>query len=153
MRRTCAALLTILPVVGGCYTYSYHAPDRPVQGMAIEVTLNDLGRLRMEPHIGAEVLRVEGFVASVVDSTFTIRVQKVTGIDRQQTRWSLEPVAFQLAYVREMRERRFSPGKTAILAGGFTASIVAFIATRSLIAGGFGDRNPPGGGPGDPPDN
>jgi len=148
------ALLGVTPLVGGCYSYSYHIPDRPAQGMAVEVTLNDLGRLRLEPHIGPEVLRAEGYVASVTDSQFVLRVQKVVGIDRQISKWALEPVTFHMSYVRGMRERRFSPGKTALLAGGMTASLVAFIATRSITGLFGGDRGSPGpGNGGDPPDN
>lgn len=153
-RRPLLLLVGLLPLAGGCYTYSYQISDRPVQGQAIEITLNDLGRLRMEPHIGPEVLRAEGYVASVQDSQFVLRVQRVTGIDRVTSKWALEPVTFHLSYIRGMRERRFSPGKTALLAGGFTASMVAFIATRSLLVNIFGDRTGPGNGNGgDPPDN
>jgi hypothetical protein len=123
--------------------------------MAIEVTLNDLGRLRMEPNIGPEVLRVEGYVASVQDSQFVLRLQKVVGIDRVTSKWALEPVTFHMSYVRQIRERRFSSGRTALFAGGMTAGIVAFIATRSILVNVFGnDRNGPGSGNGgDPPDN
>jgi hypothetical protein len=150
--RSVATVLLLTPLTGwGCYAYSQYVPDRPVAGATVEITLNDLGRFSMANHIGPEVMTVEGIVASVADSQFVLRVQRVVGIDRSVSRWALEPTTFQFSYVRGYREKRFSSGKTALFAGSMTASIVAFIATRSITGVFGGDRGgPTGDGPGSP---
>lgn len=144
-------LACLVPYAGwGCYAYTYHVSDRPVPGTTIEVTLNDLGRLSMAQNIGPEVLRVEGTVATATDSLFILRVHTVTGIDQSIHAWAREPVTFQYAYVRGLREKRFSSGRTAMLAGGMSAGVVALMATASLLGLGSegrgpGSTDPPGG--------
>lgn len=143
------SLLCLTPVAGwGCYSYSQSASDRPAPGALVEITLNDLGRLRMANNIGPEVRSVEGTVASVADSQFVLRVRRVTGIDGSINAWAMEPATFDFSYVRGFNEKRFSSGRTVVLAGSMTVSIVAFIATRSLAGLFGGDR---GGPTGDPP--
>lgn len=149
--RDLAILVCLIPVTGwGCYAYSMGGPDRLAPGGVVEITLNDLGRFRMAGNIGPEVMAVQGVVASVSDSEFVLQVLRVTGIDGSFSTWAREPATFNYSFVRGYRERRFSTGRTAALAGGMTASIVAFIATRSLTGLFGGDRGGPG-GTGDPP--
>ncbi len=154
LARRFAACAVLAPVlVGGCYSYSGYALDRPAPGLTVEVTLNDRGRVAMEQNIGPEVLTVEGTALNVTDSTFVLRVRRVVDISRRASSWSGEPVAFRVEHVRQMRERRFSTGRTVLFAGTVTASVVAFAATRAILGWALGSSGPRGTGSTDSPDN
>jgi hypothetical protein len=133
----------------GCYTYSAYVPDRPAPGSAVEVTLNDRGRVAQAQSLGPEVWQVEGSVVSVTDSAFELRVTRTLTLDRTAIRWTGESVTLRLEDVRGMRERRFSRGRTAILASTLTASTIAFFATRGLFGLGNEGSDPTGPGDGD----
>ena len=136
-------LVAVLPLVGGCYSYTTAVSDRPVPARVFELTLNDRGRIALESHIGADVLTVEGSVSDVTDSTFVLHVQRLATIGGQFQTWAGEPVTFRPEFVRSMRERRFSAGRTALLLGSATAAALAFVA--SPLVGAFGDGNGPTG--------
>ncbi len=150
----CLGVLLAAVPLGGCYTYTVYAHDRPLAGSIIEVTLNDRGRVAMEPHMGPEVLSAEGRVLQASDSTFVLAVTRVVHLDRAVQRWGAEQVAFRLEHARQLRERRFSSGRTVLLAGSFTASVVAFVAT-GVVLNVFGREGsgPSGPGGGVDPDN
>ena len=148
-RRGRSAFLALLPVVGGCFSYTTAVQDRPVPAHVVELTLNDRGRIAMEDHIGADVLTVEGSVASSTDSAFVLKVERVATLNGQMTTWAGESVTFRPEYVRAMRERRFSVGRTALLVGSATAAALALVAsplTNSIFGGSNGPA--PGSDPG-----
>jgi hypothetical protein len=148
MNGRCAALLCLVPVaVGGCYSYTRYGFDRPAPGTAVEVTLNDLGRVAMEQRVGAEVLTIEGLVSDVTDSSFVLRAQRVVSLDGSSTVWSNEPITIRLEHVRQVRERRFSVGRTVLLAGT-AVGVMTLTFGRSLI--GLADASS-NGRPGEPP--
>lgn len=134
-------------VLGGCYAYTAYVHDRPVPGLVVEVTLNDHGRVTLAENIGPEVWRVEGSVASVGDSSFTLLVGRITGLDRTTSKWGGEEVTIPMSAVRELRERHFSTGRTVLLAGSVTAGLVGLIASSSIVGSSSGDG---GGNPGPP---
>lgn len=150
--RSASVLLAVL-LTAGCYQYQQTATDRPVPLTVIEVALNDRGRAALEHNIGPEVMTVEGTVAEVTDSGFTLSVRRVVGINRQVSKWNGERVTMRTEHVRQVRERHFSAGRTVLFVGGMTASALAFAVTRSILGGGFGERGGPTPGPGDPGDN
>ncbi len=144
----------LAPVLaGGCYQYSGYPLDRPVPAMAVQLTLNDRGRVALENNIGPEIMTVDGTVASVTDSTFVLRVTRVTSFDRRSQPWAGEPVTFRTEHVRMIRERRFSVGRTVLFAGSVAASAAAFAATGILIGNALGERSDPTGPGGGPVDN
>jgi hypothetical protein len=151
MRRGRSASLALAGswLACGCYSYSLPVRDLPVPASMVEVTLNDRGRAALDDHIGTDALTVEGAVESVSDSGFVLKVQRVTTIDRHVARWAGESVSFQTVWVRQMRERHFSTGRTALLAASATAGAVAFVASGSLLGRVFGGSDGPGnpGGP------
>jgi hypothetical protein len=144
--RVRPALVAILPLLGGCFSYTAAVTDRPVPAHVVELTLNDRGRIAMESHIGTDVLTIEGAVASVADSSFVMNVQRLTTIGGSFQSWAGEPVTFRLEYVRGIRERKFSVGRTALLVGSATAA--AFALVSSPLSGVFGGGNGPSGGDG-----
>lgn len=138
--------------LGGCYSYTSPATDQPAPAQYVEITLNDRGRVGLERNIGPEVLTAAGSVASVSDSGFVLRVELVTDIRHNLTRWAGEPVTVRTDWVRQVRERRFSGVRTAILIGS-TAGAVALAATMPLVSRIFGDSNGPNGNDGGPVDH
>jgi hypothetical protein len=145
-------VLALSLTLGGCYTYQSMTRDQPVPAQAIELTLNDRGRIALERNVGPDVLTVAGAVESVSDSGFVLKVQRVTDLNRNISRWAGEPVAFRTEWVRQLRERRFSGARTAILIGS-TAGALALAVTTPLIGSILGINNGPSGNGGDPPDN
>ena len=141
LRRGRSALLALLPFAGGCFAYTTPVQDRPVPAQTVELTLNDRGRIAMENHIGADVLTVTGTVTDVTDSAFVMKVEHVATIGGQFTNWAGEPVTFRPEYVRSMRGRKFSMGRTVLLVGSATAAALALVAsplTNSIFGGGNG---------------
>lgn len=151
--RHLAAPLALPALLSGCYAYTAYAPDRPVAGMQLEVTLNDRGRVAMEHNVGPEILSITGTVAMATDTTFTLRVMQTVGIDHAQQKWAGEPVTLRPEYARNIRERRFSSGRTVMFAGTVTATVVAFVVTRSIFGGFLGLGGGPGGPGGGDQDN
>jgi hypothetical protein len=89
---------------------------------------------------------VEGLLADRTDSSFVIHVTEVASIRGPAARWNGETVSLRPEYISGITERRFSKARTALLAGGVTAALVVFIASRDLLGIGGG-----GEGPGTPP--
>lgn len=137
----------LAPALGGCYAYTAYVHDRPAPGLVMEVTLNDHGRVLLADNIGPEIWRVEGTVVAAGDSSFSLQVRRVTGLDRSTTKWGGEEVTVPMAGVREFRERQFSTGRTVLLAGTVTAGVAGLLASSSIIGSGSGD----GGSSGPPP--
>ena len=130
----------------GCYTYSAQLADRPAPGTEIAATLNDRGRVDLAQQLGPEVWQVEGSLTGADDSTVTISMLRTTTLEHADMRWAGEVVTIRRDYFRSMMGRRFSPGRTVVLAGTATAGVVAFLATRSLLGFGTGVGGPGSGG-------
>ncbi len=129
-----------------CYAYT-PAPTAPAPGARLALDLNDLGRYQLGEHVGPGVARIDGWLVSFSDSQYTLRVERTIGLTGATVTWNGEQVSVSTGYVGLVREKRFSPGRTIVLAGAVTAGFVAFIATRSLTGTGGGDMTgPPGGG-------
>jgi hypothetical protein len=148
--RFALAVVSLAPVaLMGCYTYTY-TPVTPAPGSQLSLALNDMGRANLVDHIGPEVASVEGELVSAADSQYVLRVNRTIGFRGQESRWSGEQVSVRYGYVGMVRERSFSPQKTAVAVGALTAGVVAFVATRNLLGsssgGNTGQPPPPNNG-------
>ncbi len=121
--------------LGACYVYAplYTAP---APGTRVSFELNDRGRAALEQTVGPEVATVEGILTTAEDSQLILSVLAVQGIRGGSSRWAGESVVFRPDYVRSMRERRISGGRTLALAAVLASSSLAFVATRTLLGGG-----------------
>lgn len=142
-----AFLMAVAGITTGCYTTApLAAPPSPGQVLVME--LNDNGRARLGPQIGASATKVEGLLDSRTDSAYVVKVQSVVYMNGSNQKWTNEPLTIQSDLVRELRERKFSRSRTALFAGGTVGLAAALIATRSLIIAGSPEtQKPPG--PGD----
>ena len=143
-----STLLLPALVLSGCYSYSTALTDKPAPGTELAVILNDRGRVDLEQQLGPEVWQVEGTLVAADDSTVTLRMLKTSTIDHTEMHWAGETVSLRTADFRSMAARRFSPGRTFVLAGTATAGVVAFLATRSLLGFGSAGSGPTGTGGG-----
>ncbi len=148
MQRLAAALCAVAGV--GCYTYTPLATPDPVPGTQVSLVLSDQGRVGMGPSVGPGVARVDGAIVGASDTAYVVSVSDIRGINGTRSPWVGETVQVQRAYVSNSLQRRFSRGRTFIVAGGAAAAVVAFILTRNLLGLGGGDAGnaPPGGPPG-----
>jgi hypothetical protein len=145
VRRIWAALSGL--ALAGCYTYTPLATLDPVPGTHMALVLSDQGRVGMGPSIGHGVARLDGALVRSSDTAYVLAVSDVLGINGGRTPWAGETVQVQRAYVANSLERRFSRGRTFLVAGGAAVAVVAFILTRNLLGIGGTDANTlPGGG-------
>ena len=130
--------LLMLPLLAGCYTMQPLVGSRPepAPGTRLVVELTDAGRVAMANQMGPDVARFESRLVRQTDSAYVLSVSMVVGAWGAQARWNGEQVTLRTDYVRTIGERRFSAGRTALVAVGTTASIMAFVLTRSLLGGG-----------------
>ena len=125
--------------MAGCYS-TVPVVAAPVPGQVLVMELNDNGRAALGPSIGAAATKVEGLLDQRTDSAYVVKVRSVVYMNGSNQRWTDEPLTIQTDLVRELRERKFSPTRTALFAAGSVGTVVAFIATRSLLDLGTPDR-------------
>ena len=130
--------LLMLPLRAGCYTMQPLVGSRPepAPGTRLVIELTDAGRVAMANQMGPDVARFESRLVRQTDSAYVLSVSMVVGAWGAQARWNGEQVMLRTDYVRTIGERRFSAGRTALVAVGTTASVMAFVLTRSLLGGG-----------------
>jgi hypothetical protein len=112
------------------------------------VSLTDFGTANLGRLLGMGVGTVEGELQSLTDSALTIAVQLVRQRDGIETFWKGEQVTIARSDVAEIRQRRFSKGKSAVATVAVIAAAVG--AVEAFIGTGSGS-SPPGGGGGPGP--
>lgn len=138
-----AALLALL-ALPACYVVAPTTATRLAPGARMAVDVNDQGRTALGERIGPEIRRLGGMFVGESDGELELRVTDVTDLSGTRTTWSGEPIKLRREYVKDMYERKFSRGRTAIAAGAAVAAVIAFIASRSLFGLG-GDEGGAGG--------
>jgi hypothetical protein len=140
-----AAACTLL---GGCYT-TVPVETVPPAGTPVVLTLNDRGRVALGNTVGASATQIEGALDAQTDSGYAVKVSSVVYMNGQNNKWTNERLTIQSDLVRELRVRKFSRSRTALLSGGTVAAAVALIVTRNLLVPGGPEtgKNPTEGGP------
>ena len=142
--RACLAAF-LLGINTACYSYAPLA-SAPVPGSTVSFELTDAGRVGLGQKVGSGVEQIEGVVEGQNDSAYVMRMQNVTYINGQSNQWSNERLEIGKQYVTNVKERRFSKSRTALVAAGAVVGILAFIASRSLLGLGSDSEKKPGGG-------
>jgi len=129
----------------GCYVYTpVMGPPPPTTYVALDIT--DRGRVGLGDLIGPAATRVEGVVRSETDSAYALNVASVVYLNGQSNKWSGEPLLVRKDFIGNLRERKFSRGRTALAAGSAVGGVLLFALTRGLF--GFGSSTDgKGGGP------
>ena len=129
----------------GCYAYAPIAAA-PALGTTVSFQITDAGRVSLGSALGSGAEQIEGVIDERNDSAYVLRMRSVTYINGQSNQWSNERIVVGKQYVTNAKERRFSKGRTALVAAGAVAGVLAFIASRSLLGLGSDRERGPGGG-------
>lgn len=142
-----ACLLAFLNgIASACYT---NVPVTGVTspGSVIVLDVNDRGRVGLGENIGPLASSVEGALQSQNDSVYTLRVTSVGYLNGQTNRWTGEPLSIRKDFVAGVKEHKFAPARTWLVAAGATAAVLGFALTRGLLGSGNPDTDKqPGGG-------
>jgi len=128
-----AAALLALPA---CYTVAPTATSRLTPGVRMTVDVSDQGRVALRERVGPEIRRLGGTYVGESNGEIEMRVTDVTDLNGTRTNWSGETIRLTGEQVKDLYERKFSRGRTAVAVGLVTAGLVAWIASRGLF--GFG---------------
>lgn len=141
--------LLLLPAATGCYTYAAVGTSPLAPSSEVTFAVTDRGRLALSETVGPGALRVAGRVVETTDTALVLGVTWVKHIDLGvPVQWRGERVVVSREHIADLREKRFSRGRSITLG----AVVAAGLAATSLIAiEGFGtdpgDTKPGGGEP------
>jgi len=149
--RRCAGQLALAAVslLGACYVYRPVTTIEPHPGVRVSLDLNDPGRAALVTSVGPDVARVEGALLSSSGGEYVIQVSEVVGVQGMRTKWNGETVSVREEYVRQVRQKRLSGRRTALLVSGMLGGVVGLAAGVNLVGFGGGGDGKGGGGPGD----
>lgn len=134
--------MAAVAALSGCHAYHpIQAAPRP--GATLAFVLSDQGRVDLGPTVGQGAELVEGTLERASDSGYVLQVRVVDFIDGRTDRWSGERVTIRPQGVAAIRERRFSRRRTLLAAAAGIGGAALFVATRSLLGRGGGEREPP----------
>jgi len=140
MRLTVAHLLALGSVclVAACFTQTPLATPIPAPETRIVAMVTDTGVLAMGNAIGSGATEVEGIVAGADATSWDLRLLRVDYRTGQSVTWNRELVHFPRSTLSQATERRFSRGRSWIVAGLLTST--AFLAARFLGVFGGGEN-------------
>lgn len=133
-----------LVLFGGCYSYSRVAGPPPV-GSDIEVELTDAGAADLARLVGPNVVSIRGRVNELEPDTVHLAVESVmkrSGVDEY---WSKEPLAVSRGNIASFATRKFSAGRSALLAlTAIGGALIVRTAIELAVDGGDGKGKLPG---------
>lgn len=145
MHRTALWLVCSGPAVA-CYNYEAVATPAPEPGAFVAITLTDQASRARVGSLGPDVTVVRGHLVAQDSAAIRVAVSSVVSSRGIETTWRGEQVALQLGDIAAIQRRRFSAGRSVLLAGVSLSGIVASGAVFGLIGGGGS-----AGGTGGPP--
>ena len=149
LRRWNGLSIVALPLVGACYVYAPVTTPDPQPGVRLTLDLNDQGRAALVTSVGPEAAQVDGALVSDIGGEYVIRVAGVVGRQGVRTKWNGETVTLRQEYVRRIRERKFSRGRTVFTIAGVLGAVVGLAAGTNLVGFGSGGDGKPGSGVGE----
>src|SRR2546430_10077406 len=144
MRLTVAYLPLLGSVcLAACFTQAPLAGLVPVTETRIGALVTDSCVLAMSNAIGPSATEVEGIVAGADATSWDLRLLRVEYRNGQSVPWNRELVRFPRSALSQATERRFSKGRSWIMAALLTST--AFLAARFLgvFGGGENTEKPP----------
>ncbi len=131
-----AALLSVLGLTAGCYSYFPLTTATPDPGTAVTVKLTDVGARELERRLGSEVFLINGRYVSADDHGFALSVASVETKGGDHHLWSGEVVTVPLADIASVDVRRLAKTRTILLAGVGVASVAVTTIAFALTGGG-----------------
>jgi hypothetical protein len=148
MRRSHRIALVLVwcsPAVA-CYRYEPVATPAPEPGAFVAITLTDEASRARMGSLGPDITVVRGHLVAQDSAAIRVAVSSVVSSRGIESTWRGEQVALALGDVASIQRRRFSAGRSVLLAGVSLSGIVASGAVFGLIGGGGS-----AGGTGGPP--
>ena len=134
--------LGLLFMLAACYTQLPLATPLPVPEQRIVAQVTDTGVLAMSNALGPGAQEVEGIVATADATAWDLRMLRVDYRGGSSVTWNQEVVRFPRSALSQANERRFSKGRSWLMAAIVTST--ALLAGKFLgIIGGGDDNTPP----------
>src|SRR5918992_731990 len=143
-RGSLLSLTAVFFIASACHRYEPVTAATVERGANVSVTLTDFGTANLGRLLGMGVGTVEGELLSLSDSALAIAVQLVRQRNGIETFGKGERVTSPQSDVAEIRQRRFSKGKSAVATVAVIAAAVG--AVEAFIGTGSGGSPPTGGG-------
>lgn len=138
--------LGLLFVLAGCYRQIPLATPLPQPNQRIVAQVTDTGVLAMSNALGPGAQQVEGIVTAADNSSWDMQMLRVDYRGGSSVTWNREPVRFPRSALSQATERRFSSGRSWLMAAAITSLALLSAKFLGVIGGGEGD----GGGGGNP---
>lgn len=141
------ALLSVLPLLAGCYAYAPIEPAAVRPGTGVRVRVSAAGADRIAPLLGAsDARRLSG---RLVDTRADTMIVEVPSVRQTSLAGAMEPLHQRVSIPRsdllELETRRLDRLRTTAVAGS-AVIIVAVIAINALEKDHASGGTPPGGG-------
>jgi hypothetical protein len=122
-----------LLMCSACYQYSQFQPTASALGKAVRVRLTDAGTAHVASLVGPGANYLDGNLASLTDSTYTISLADLGRRNGTEETWKGEAISLARSDVESIGVRRASGGKSAALAAALVGGAV--LVARSIGAG------------------
>ena len=123
----CAAL-------SACYAYTPLAEPEPIVGSHVSAELTSAGTDTLTRAIGPGIQSLQGRVLANSDSEVVLSVRTVTARGGEEVYWKGEAVQLPKMSVGRMQQRRFSLGRSLVMAAGVIGA--AWFAWDAFASGG-----------------
>ncbi|MEX2180861.1 MAG: hypothetical protein WD771_02385 [Gemmatimonadaceae bacterium] len=123
--------------LSACYTSVAQPVTAPLVEERAEFVVSDEGRVALRGQLGAGARTVEGRVVRQDDSSWTLRVYRLTTISGDAFTWMGETVELPMSSVSTVARRSLDRRATALAAVAVTGAVVAYMWSRGLFGGGF----------------
>ena len=143
---TARAVLAIASavIVAGCYSYKPVVTARP--GMEVRARLSNEAAVRRSQGYDEPILRLDGRVVDATSDALTLDILIVRSSSAFQNVEMRDTVQLASNEIQSLQQRKFSPGRTALVAIGGAVGIFALVKGIDQVVGGTGDDD----GGGDP---
>ena len=111
-----------IPLLAACYEYKPFQPSDVSVGKSVRVELTYVGTEHVAGLVGPNADYLDGNLASLTDSTYTIALSDLGRRNGSEESWKGEPVTLKKGDVGSIALRKAAPGKsaamTAMIVGG-----------------------------------
>jgi hypothetical protein len=108
----------------GCYSLQPIGGVTPAVGTQVGFDITDAGRAALGGTMGPEIDQVEGTLLEATNGDYVLSVSGVKMLRGGHQAWTGERVQIKKEHVSRTYERRFSKGRTLVLAGVLVAGAV-----------------------------
>lgn len=136
-----AALVAAIYFTSACYSYRAVAPNTMPEGSTIRVTVTPEEAVRQRDNVGEFTETLEGRLLQAHSDSLGLAVRDWQGGPADRPDFSTY-VAIPRTSIVLLEEKRFSVGRTAVIAGAAVAAAAAILAISVESAGDTGEPPP-----------